>query len=78
MCSRYDYGYQRFILQSACTVKVLKISKTEFAYINELIQTLALVHTNVAFELKNNGKTIIKTTGQGDTLQVLKEVFPKT
>lgn len=56
-------------------LKFLKSQKTEFAYINELIQTLALVHTNVAFELKNNGKTIIKTTGQGDTLQVLKEVF---
>ena len=56
-------------------LKFLKSQKTEFAYINELIQTLALVHTNVAFELKNNGKTIVKTTGQGDTLQVLKEVF---
>ncbi len=56
-------------------IKFLKSQKTEFAYINELIQSLALVHTNVAFELKNNGKTIIKTTGQGDTLQVLKEVF---
>ena len=56
-------------------LKFLKSQKTEFAYINELIQSLALVHTNVAFELKNNGKTIIKTTGQGDTLQVLKEVF---
>lgn len=56
-------------------LKFLKSQKTEFAYINELIQSLALVHTNVAFELKNNGKIIIKTTGQGDTLQVLKEVF---
>ena len=56
-------------------LKFLKSQKTEFAYINELIQSLALLHTNVAFELKNNGKTIIKTTGQGDTLQVLKEVF---
>ena len=56
-------------------LKFLKSQKTEFAYINELIQSLALVHTNVAFELKNNGKTILKTTGQGDTLQVLKEVF---
>ena len=56
-------------------LKFLKSQKTEFAYINELIQSLALVHTNVAFELKNNGKTVLKTTGQGDTLQTLKEVF---
>lgn len=56
-------------------LKFLKSPKTEFAYINELIQAMALVRTNVAFELKNNGKTTLRTTGQGNTLQALKEVF---
>ena len=56
-------------------LKFLKSAKTEFAYINELVQSLILVHPEIAFELKNNGKTVIKTTGQGDTPQVLKEVF---
>ncbi len=56
-------------------LKFLKSAKTEFAYISELVQSLALVHPEVAFELKNNGKTVLKTTGQGDTLQTLKEIF---
>ena len=56
-------------------LKFLKSSKTEFAYINELIQAISLVHPEVGFELKNNGKTILKTTGQGDLLQTVKEVF---
>ena len=56
-------------------LKFLKSSKTEFAYISELIQSLALAHPEVAFELKNNGKVTIKTTGQGDLLQVTKELF---
>lgn len=56
-------------------LKFLKSQKTEFAYISELIQSLALVHPEVSFELKNNGKTVLKTTGQGDILQTSKEVF---
>lgn len=56
-------------------LKFLKSPKTEFAYINELIQSLALTHPDVAFELKNNGKTTLKTTGQNDLGQTVKEVF---
>lgn len=56
-------------------LKFLKSQKTEFAYVSELIQSLALAHPEVAFELKNNGKITIKTTGQGDLLQVTKELF---
>ena len=56
-------------------LKFLKSSKTEYAYISELLQSLALVHPEVSFELKNNGKTTLKTTGQNDILQTVKEVF---
>ena len=56
-------------------LKFLKSPKTEFAYISELIQSLALVHPEVAFELKNNGKVTLKTTGQKDLTQTVKEVF---
>ena len=56
-------------------LKFLKSPKTEFAYISELIQSLALVHPDVSFELKNNGKVSLKTTGQGDLVQTVKEVF---
>lgn len=56
-------------------LKFLKSPKTEFAYISELIQSLALVHPDVAFELKNNGKVTLKTTGQNDLVQTVKEVF---
>ena len=56
-------------------LKFLKSPKTEFAYISELIQSLVLVHPKVSFELKNNGKTVLKTTGQDNALQTIKEVF---
>jgi len=56
-------------------LKFLKSSKTEYAYISELVQSLALIHPEVAFELKNNGKTTLKTTGQNNLAQAMKEVF---
>ena len=56
-------------------LKFLRNSNTEFSYIQEIVQSLALVNTNVAFELKKNGKTVLKTTGQGDLTQTLKEIF---
>ncbi len=56
-------------------LKFLKSAKTEFAYISELIQSLALIHSDVAFELKNNGKTTIKTSGQNSIPQAMKELF---
>lgn len=56
-------------------LKFLKSAKTEFAYISELVQSLALVHPEVSFELKNNGKTMLKTTGQNDLSIAIKEIF---
>ena len=56
-------------------LKFLKSAKTEFAYISEFIQSIALIHPEISFELKFNGKTSIKTTAQNNSLQTIKELF---
>lgn len=56
-------------------LKFLRNSNTEFSCIQELVQSLAIINTNISFELKKNGKTILKTTGQGDLLHTIKEVY---
>ena len=56
-------------------LKFLKSEKTEFAYIQEMIQSIALSNPNVAFELFNNDKSYIKTTGTGDLLTTIYELF---
>ena len=56
-------------------LKFLKSSNTEFSYIQELIQSLALAHPECSLELKKNGKTVLKTTGQNNLLQTIKEVY---
>lgn len=56
-------------------LKFLKSPKTEFAYITEFVQSIALIHPEISFELKFNGKTSFKTTAQNEQIQTIKEVF---
>lgn len=56
-------------------LKFLKSSNTEFSYIQETVQAIALSHPEVAIELKKYGKTVLKTTGQNNLTQTIKEVY---
>jgi len=56
-------------------LKFLKSEKTEFAYISELVSAIALSNPKVAIELKNNGKTTLKTDGISGIEGVIKNLF---
>ncbi len=56
-------------------LKFLKSSNTEFSYIQEIVQGIALSHPEVSIELKKQGKTMLKTTGQNNLTQTIKEVY---
>ncbi len=56
-------------------LKFLKSPKTELSYITEFMQAVSLVHPEIAFELKFNGKTVFKTTAQNEQIQTIKEIF---
>ena len=56
-------------------LKFLKSSNTEFSYIQEIVQSIALSHPDVSIELKKFGKTVLKTTGQNNLTQTIKEVY---
>ena len=56
-------------------LKFLRNPNTEFSYIQEIVQSIAVIHPSIAFELKKNGKTVLKTTAQVDLKRNLKEIF---
>lgn len=56
-------------------LKFLKTPKTEFAYIHEFIQSISLIHPEIAFELKFNGKVSLKTNSVYEQKQTIREVF---
>lgn len=57
-------------------LKFLKNQKTEFSYIQELVQSLALSHPHIAFVLKNNGSDFITTTQNSDLLTRITQIYP--
>lgn len=58
-------------------MKFLKSEKTEYAYISELVTSIALSNPDVSIELKNEGKTTIKTDGIGGIEGVIKSLYSK-
>lgn len=56
-------------------LKYLKNLYIELAAITEYINKMALAYPNIQFRLTNNGKNILKTTGEGDLLKVIYQIY---
>ena len=59
-------------------LKYLKSDSTELANVTAFIEKLALSHAEVSFTLTNNGKKIIYTSGSGDLLKTIHEIYGYT
>lgn len=55
-------------------LKFLKRPQTEFGHIQEIIQSLAICYPAVAFDLKSNNVSKLKTSGSGDLSKVVTEI----
>lgn len=55
-------------------LKFLKKGSTEFAHINEMVQSLALAYPKIVFQLLNQGEVVLKTSGSGKLAEVLQEL----
>lgn len=55
--------------------KFLKSERTELATIAEILQSIAIANPSVSITLINDGKTPVKTSGSGDLLCVLTEIY---
>ncbi len=55
--------------------KFLKSEKVEVSYIAEILQSIAIANPDVSIALIYDGKTPVKTSGSGDLLCVLTEIY---
>ncbi len=55
--------------------KFLKSEKVELSYIAEILQSIAIANPDVSVILIYDGKTPVKTSGSGDLLCVLTEIY---
>lgn len=56
-------------------LKYMKTIHTELGHITEIINRLALSHPEVKFELSHNGKNLFQSSGRGDLLQIIAQVY---
>ena len=57
--------------------KFLKQDSTEFRYIKELIEKMALANLDISFKLINNGKEIFKSSGNGKIKDIIYMIYGK-
>lgn len=55
--------------------KFLKSERVEVSYISEILQSIAIANPDVSVTLIYDGKTPVKTSGSGDLLCVLTEIY---
>lgn len=56
-------------------LKYLKTIHTEMGHITDVMNRMALSHPEVAFLLTHNGKKIFQTSGNGQMLQVIQQIY---
>ena len=56
-------------------LKYLSSLETELSHVSDIVNRLALSHSDVAFVLKNNGKTLLKTAGNGNQKQTFSAIY---
>ena len=56
-------------------LKHLKATNTELSFIVDYINKIALSHPYISFTLTNNNRTIFQSTGSGDILKVLLNIY---
>lgn len=74
-----DYGtimeVNDIFFNQPARLKFLKSNKTEFSYMQELVQGIAISHPRIAFTLKNNNQDVIKTTQNADLMTRITEIY---
>lgn len=56
-------------------LKYMKTIQTEIGNVSDLVNRLSLSHPEISFVLTHNGKPLLKTTGDGQLLHVIAEIY---
>jgi len=56
-------------------LKYMKTIQTELGNVSDMVNRLALAHPEISFLFSHNGKTLLKTAGDGQLLHVIAEIY---
>lgn len=68
---------EKLFFNTPVRYKFLKKDYTEAGYIEDSVKRIALINSNVAIKLINNGKTVIQTKGNGKLEDVIYGIYGK-
>jgi DNA mismatch repair protein MutL len=70
-----DLVIQDLFYNTPARLKYMKTIHTELGNITDMVNRLALSHPNVSFQLRQSGKTVLQTSGNGHVDQVLATIY---
>jgi len=65
----------KLFFNTPARLKYIKSAQAELAAIAEVLDKAALSHPEIAFSLEHEGKSLLRTTGKGDALEVIQRVY---
>lgn len=68
---------QDLFYNTPARLKFMKTDNTEYGYIQKLMQSFALAYPEVSFKWIKKGKESLYTTGQGELMTVVRQLFGK-
>ena len=68
---------EKIFFNTPVRYKFLKQDATEFKYIKDLVQKIALANPDVAIKLINDGKNVFQTNGNGDIKDIVYTIYGK-
>jgi len=70
-----DISVRDLFYNTPARLKYMKSIQTEIGHIADYVNRLALAHPGIAFTLKHNGNSLLRTLGSGDRLQAFAAVY---
>jgi len=70
-----DITVRDLFYNTPARLKYMKSIQTEIGHIADYVNRLALAHPGIAFTLKHNGNSLLRTLGSGDRLQAFAAVY---
>lgn len=66
---------EELFFNTPARLKYMKSLHTELGHITDLLNRLALSYPEIRFDASHNGRNLFKTTGSGDLLQVISQIY---
>lgn len=73
-----DITVSQLFFNTPARLKYMKTIQTELGHTIGLVNRLALSHPNIAFKLTHFSQTLLQTSGSGDQLRVLADIYGMT